>query len=125
MGDERLGGQCTFDQVGRCGRLHGLGVAISWAGIFWTYGDDDPELGGHDVEPLGTLFADFYHLPATAGAADIIGLDDALDAGQFFGQMPEIAFGLSLWAGCGVRRCISTRFCRLDFRRRRFQLFEG
>ena len=57
MGEQRLGGQCAFEQVCGCRGLHN-GAGASAAGIFRPNGHDNPELSGGDVEPLTAVFPD-------------------------------------------------------------------
>ncbi len=90
MGEQRLGGQCAFEQVCGCRGLHN-GAGASAAGIFRPNGHDNPELSGGDVEPLTAVFPDPSHLPAAARAKRAFGLEDALEARQFLRQPTKMA----------------------------------
>ena len=69
-------------------RRRGLGhtSASLRAGITRADGDDHPQLGRRDVEPLAAIFTDFDHGPAAAGASDARRFDHLLDARQLLGQ---------------------------------------
>ena len=57
LGDRRLGRQAAFDQPRRRRRLH-HDVFAGPAGVFGSAHHQHPELGRHDVEPLGDILAD-------------------------------------------------------------------
>lgn len=63
------------------------------ARIFWAHGHDDPQLRGHDIQPLGPVFADAVHLATTTRAEQTARLYHAFDAGQVFRKMAAIAAG--------------------------------
>src|SRR6056297_981378 len=92
VGDGALGRKATLDQ-GRRGRSLFHTVGAGAAGILGTDGHDHTQLRRHDVQPLGTVFADLVHLPAAAGANEHLGLDDLLDPRQVRGQVATVAPG--------------------------------
>src|SRR6056297_1512131 len=92
VGDGALGRKATLDQ-GRRGRSLFHTVGAGAAGILGTDGHDHTQLRRHDVQPLGTVFADLVHLPAAAGAHEHLGLDDLLDPRQVRGQVATVAPG--------------------------------
>ena len=57
MRHRRLGGHTARDQPRWRGRLDDP-IRARAAGIFGTAGDDDPELGGHDIQPFRDIFPD-------------------------------------------------------------------
>jgi hypothetical protein len=88
MGDCGLGRHAARDQPRRCGRLCNA-IGAGPAGIFGTAGDDDTELGGHDVEPFRDILADAMQA-AAAGAGQAVRLDDLFDARQVLWQRSTI-----------------------------------
>ena len=72
LGNERLAGQATVDEMCRCRRLHGGRLAFP-ATIAWAAGDEDVEGCGHHVEPLGDVLAD--DVQSTTAAAAWLVLD--------------------------------------------------
>ena len=85
VSDQRLGRQPGLDQLRR---RRGLGHASASlrAGVTRADGDDHPQLGRRDIEPLAAILADLDHGPAAAGASDACRFDHPLDVRQLFGQ---------------------------------------
>ncbi len=119
MRDRGLGGHPARDKPpgGQC-LNHAIGAGP--AGIFGAAGDDDAELGGHDVEPLRHIFANAMQA-TTAGACQAVRLEDLLNARQVFLQRSTIG---GAWFGGVVGSPIfGILFC-MDHRRGRFQIFQ-
>ena len=122
MGDGAFGRQRALDQPSRRRRL-GHAFLAPAAGVFRAHRDDHPQLRRHDVEPLGAIFADPYHLPAAAGIKRAFRLDHLLDPGQVFRQMAEIARRARPLRPAGRRRVFRRRR-GLDLLRRALKLLE-
>jgi hypothetical protein len=75
---------------------------------FGTHGDDDAQLGRHNVQPLRAVFADLVHDTAATGADQAGGLDDLFYAWKPRGQIADGA----LWGrlGCPIARLGGPRF---------------
>ena len=89
-----LGWHAALDQAGFGRGLHNARLAGT-TGIFGAAGHDHTELGGDDVEPLGSIFTDDLTL-SPAAALDVIRFDYLLDARQVLGQMVPVGF---TWCG--------------------------
>lgn len=99
----RLGRDPALDEAGGCGTLHDHVLARP-AGIPRPTGDDDPELGRHDVEAFGDILADDVEVATATGAGAVVEVDHPLDARQVRRQ--GAAVGATL-AGAGrAGRCI-------------------
>ena len=94
LGDRCFGRQATFDQPRRCRCLHHH-VLAGPAGIFGTAHDQHPELGRHDVETLGDVFADPVQGAGAAGTDRARHVDHRLDPRQMGWQRATVrpAFG--------------------------------
>jgi len=90
MREGTLGGQTSFDQMCRCWCL-GNTLGAPAAGIFGTDGDDDPQLRGHDVQPIRAVFSDPVHLAAATRTEQAIRLDHPFEARKARRKMPAIA----------------------------------
>ena len=116
-----LGRQSTLDEMRRCASLVDALLAHP-ARVLRTHGDDDPKLCRNDVEPLGAVLADAYHLPAPARAARTGGLDDLLEPGQMFGKVAQVALGARR-VGAAAPRFLPGRL--FEFGHRAFECLEG
>jgi len=81
LGDRRLGRQAALDQPGRRGRLHN-DIFAGATGVFGPAHDQHPELGRHDVEPLGDILADPVQRSGAAGADHARHVDYRFNPGQ-------------------------------------------
>ena len=81
LGDRRLGRQAALDQPRRCGSLHHH-ILTAPAGVFGPAHDQNAELGRHDVEPLGDIFADPMQRTRAAGADHARHVDQRVDPRQ-------------------------------------------
>lgn len=106
----------------RGGGCLGHAVSTPAAGILRANGHDDPQLRGHDIQPLGAVFADAVHLAAATWTKQAVRLNQPLNAGQAFRKMPEVAAG-------GPARGPAGRSLRilpgLGLGHSRFQILEG
>lgn len=85
MSDGGLGWHPTGDQMRRSRRLNNAFFAGS-AGILWAAGDDPPELGRDDIEPLADILAN--HMPVSPTVADrTVRLDYLFDTWQTLAAM--------------------------------------
>jgi hypothetical protein len=85
----RLGGNAALDQASRRRRLHHH-LLTAPAGIFGPADNQDPELGGDDVEPLGPIFADPMQGAAAARAGMALDIDEHLDTRQMGGKRSPV-----------------------------------
>ena len=64
----------------------GLGLdharASFGTGVFGAHSDNDLVLRRNDIQPLRTILPDLDHIATAAGANDVFGIDDPLDAWQ-------------------------------------------
>jgi hypothetical protein len=104
LSDGRLGRKAAFDQPRRCRRLN-HDVLTRPTGVFGPPDHQNPELGRHDVETLGAIFADYMQRPTAARAAVIFDVDDHLDPRQVDRQRTTIGPTLG-----GARLTLSRRF---------------
>ena len=88
MGDRGFGRHATRDQPRRGSCLCNA-IGAGPTGIFGAAGDDDAELGGHDVEPFRDILTDAMQA-AAAGADQAVRFDDLFDARQVLGQRSTI-----------------------------------
>ncbi|KRW94373.1 hypothetical protein AQY21_19830 [Paracoccus sp. MKU1] len=107
-----------FGQLPPCVVDDAIGAGA--AGILRAAGDDDTELGGHDVEPFRDIFPDAVQA-AAAGAGQAVRFDDLLDARQVLWQRSTIGgtrFGRALGGP------ILGILFGMDHRHRSFQIFQ-
>ena len=103
MSHARLGRDPALDEAGGCGGLHDHVLACP-AGILWPAGDDDAELGRHDVEALGDVLADDVEVATATGAGAVVDVDHPFDARQVGRQ--GAAVGAALPGAGRAGRCI-------------------
>ena len=123
MGDGCLGRQAAHDQVERRWRL-GHPVGAGPAGIFRADGDNDAQLGWHDIQPFRAVLADLVHDAAAAGTDQAVRFDDLFNTRQRSWQVADGA----LWRGFArpVVRLGGTGFLlRLDLCQGDGQVFES
>ena len=94
FGDEhvrhrRIRRQAAFDQSRRRRRLN-HDVLAGAASIFGTAHDQHPELGRHDVEPLGDILTDPMELAFAARTGFVADIDDRFDARQMRRQRAPV-----------------------------------
>jgi hypothetical protein len=104
VGHGGLGRQPTFDQPRGRWRLH-HGFLAGPAGVFRTSHHQHPQLRGHDVQPLGDVFADPVQGPAAARAGLVLDVDDGLDPGQVRRQRSAVGSPPGRALGPDGRRC--------------------
>ena len=90
MRDGALGRQTALDQV-RGSWCLGDALGAGAAGILGPDGDDDADLRGNNIQPLGAIRADPVHLAAPAWAVQAVRLDHLLDPRQVLGQIAPVA----------------------------------
>lgn len=95
-------------------------VGAGPAGIFGAAGDDDAELGGHDVEPFRDILTDAMQA-AAAGADQAVRFDDLFDARQVLGQRSTI--GGTRFGGALGSPILGILF-GMDHHHRGFQIFQ-
>lgn len=87
------------------------------------------ELGRHDVEPLGAVFADQVQRACAAGAGLVLHIDHSLAPGQMLGQRatvrppPRGGGGLALWMAGFLAGGLGRRLL-LDLFQRQLQLVQ-
>ena len=81
MGDGGLRWDAALNEPGGRRRLHHYLLAGP-AGVFRPARHDHAELGWHDVEALGHIFADGMQRAPAAGAGLVLDVDDLLEARQ-------------------------------------------
>lgn len=119
MGDCGLGGHAARDQPRRGSSLCNA-IGAGPAGIFGAAGDDDTELGRHDVEPFRDIFPDAVQA-VTASAGQAVRLDDLFDARQVLGQQSTISG--TLFGGALGRTILGIPF-GMDHRHGGFEVFQ-
>jgi hypothetical protein len=69
-------------------------VLASPAGVFGPDGNQDPEPGWHDVQPLTPVLADPVQLTTTAAAGLVVEVDDNLNLRQMHRQRAAVGAAL-------------------------------
>jgi len=87
---QRLGGPAALQKMRRGSRLNHTRAPLG-TGVFRADRDDHLIARRDVIQPIDPVFADPHHVAATARADDAVGLDDALDARQMFGQGARLA----------------------------------
>ena len=93
LGDSGLGRQAALDQARRRQGLQDAVLATP-AGIFGPPGNEHPELGWYDVQPLALVLADPVQLARAAGAGLVVDVDDDLNPRQVRRQRAAIGAAL-------------------------------
>ena len=103
VGDRRFRWQAALDQPRRRRGLH-YALLAGATGVLGPAGDQHPELGGDDVQPLGDILTDAVQLARAAGACLALDIDHHLHAGQVRRQGAPVGAALLslLRAGRGV-----------------------
>ena len=96
--DQRLGGQPGVDNARGCRGLDRSGFARA-AAIARSPGDEHAERGGHDIEPLGDIFADNVEITAAAGAGLVFDIDDLFNPFEMRRQRAPVGLAWSRCAG--------------------------
>ena len=60
-------------------------------GVYGTHGHNHPELGRHDIQPLGAVLSDPHHIPTSARTGNTVRLDYLFDPFQMARQVAKVA----------------------------------
>jgi hypothetical protein len=121
LGDGGFRRHAAFDQSRRREGLHDT-IFATPATVFRAAGDEHPELGRHNVQPLAFVLADTVQLALAAGAGPAVDIDDDLDPWQMRRQ--RAAVGASLLGPRGSLSRSRLICYRRIARRRLLDVFE-